>query len=110
MKNTEAASVELMTAPTKKLSSKENPSAKWQNAPTSAAVSTTPSVGKQRRLAHDRPGLLPAGAEPAVEHDEDERRRTDLLGKGVIVKGDAQQTIGAKEHAEQNKRQQHGHA
>ena len=44
MENTVAASVELMTAPIRKLSSQAHPSAKWQNSPTRTAVRATPTV------------------------------------------------------------------
>ena len=44
MENTDAASVELMTAPVRKLSRAEKPSAKWQNSAVSSAVTATPRV------------------------------------------------------------------
>ena len=44
MEKTVAASVELITAPIRKLSSQAHPRAKWQNSPTKEAVSATPNV------------------------------------------------------------------
>ena len=51
MENTEAASVELMRAPTSRLSAGGMPRAQWQNAPTNTAVSTTPAEESSRALA-----------------------------------------------------------
>ena len=46
IENTEAASVELTTAPSRKLSTTPHPKAKWQNNPVSPAVTITPRAKK----------------------------------------------------------------
>ena len=50
MEKTEAASVELMSAPTSRLSAGGMPSAQWQKAPTRTAVSTTPAEDSNTAL------------------------------------------------------------
>lgn len=51
MEKTDAASVELMTEPIKKLSKGPKRRTKWQNRAVSPAVSTTPRVDRQIALA-----------------------------------------------------------
>ena len=94
MENTEAASVEAMTAPSRKLSKVGRDRTAQQNSPTSPAV---------------RLGLAPVGAEAAVEHDEDEGKGADVLGQTVVVKGNLDHPVRAEEHAQQNEGQQGGH-
>ena len=57
-----------------------------------------------------RLGLLPFGAEPSVEHDEDEGDRAELFRKGIVAEFNFDDSVDAKEHPEQDEGQQRRNA
>lgn len=90
-----------------RLSNHSKPSAKWQNRPESRVVSSTPTDDRSRRLRRDPPSLAPVCAKAAVENNEYQCDGAKLLCKLKILKFDFEQPVGAEQHAQQNKSQQH---
>ena len=67
-----------------------------------------PQGAQEYGLDGHRAGCLPLGSETAVEHDDDQGGGADLLREGVVLKVDAEQPVGAEEHAQGDEEKQGG--
>ena len=103
MLNTEAASVEEITEPMRKLSTQGSPRTRWAKAATAPGHS---QGGQHHRLDHHGPGGVQVGAEAAVEHNENQAGRADHVGGVIVVKGDSEQAVFSKAHPKGDKDQQ----
>ena len=105
-KNTAAASVEAITAPTSSASVQFSPSAQAATGAVSAAVIRTPTVASRPAGASTLRKVAKPGAQAAVEQDQAERHRADRVGEPHVVELDAADAGFAGQHADQQEDQQ----
>ena len=65
--------------------------------------------GEEHRFDGNRSGLIPVGAETAVEHNEDQCCGADIFRQRIIVERDFYDTVCSESHTEKDKGQQHGY-
>ena len=92
-KNTAAASVELTTAPSRKDCSQGKPSTKRAATPTSAVVSSTPTVASTIAGSAAWRKVESLRAEAGIEEDDGERQAAEEIGGRRIVELQAEPVL-----------------
>ena len=105
-KNTAAASVEAITAPTSSASLQFSCSAQTATGAVSAAVINTPTVARSAGGREHVAECRKPRAQAAVEQDQAERHGADGIGQPHVVELDAADAGFAGQHADQEEDQQ----